>query len=61
MIPTKLACVESQHRAGRKFMRKLRAMSEEERAAFYAEEEQKLRELQQRARTERKLQPASKP
>lgn len=46
-------CVEFQHRAGREFMRRLRAMTPEERAAFYIEENRKLREAIQAARAKR--------
>lgn len=49
--------VEFQHRTGQDYMRKLRDMTAEEKAAFYEEEERKLREFMAQARARRPLQP----
>lgn len=53
MMPRKFECVELQHRTGQEYMRRLRAMSAEERASFYEEEERSLREFMDRARAKR--------
>lgn len=59
MMPKKFECVEFQHRAGQEYMRRLRAMTAAEKAAFYEEEERKLREFMAQARAKRRLEPVA--
>jgi hypothetical protein len=59
MMPKKFECVELQHRMGREYMRKLRAMTDEEKAAFYEEEARQLREFMAQARAKRQPQPVA--
>jgi hypothetical protein len=54
-------CVEFQHEAGEAVMRKLEGMTDEERQAYWAEQERKFRELQARARAKRALHPTATP
>ncbi|MBU0611194.1 MAG: hypothetical protein KKI08_25165 [Armatimonadetes bacterium] len=61
MMPRKFECVELQHRMGCEYMRKLRAMTDEEKAAFYEEETRKLREFMAQARARRQPQPVAEP
>jgi hypothetical protein len=61
MTEKKFDCVEFQHEAGRDYMRKLRAMSDEEKAAFFAQQREQFRQLQQRARAQRQLETNSTP
>lgn len=55
MIEKKFDCVEFQHEAGRDYMRRLSAMSDEEKATFFAEQREQFSRLQQHARAQRQL------
>lgn len=46
-------CVDFQHTAGEKVMRKLESMTPEERAAYYARRRQEFLEMQRQARAKR--------